>query len=464
MTASATQTLAAWVLGLRHEDVPNATRSYARELVLDHLGCAARGGTIDTGAAVDAAMEAMGAAEGRTTAVVGKAGLRPEWAIFSNGTAAHSIELDDTHSASSLHPAVVVIPAALATAELEGTDGRELITAIVAGYEVACRIGRALDPTEVYAKGFHPTPIVGVFAAAATAGRLMGLTEAQLVHAFGIAASQAAGRLEFFAEGAWTKRMHPGWAGHAGYTAARLAQGGFSGPISALEGRNGLLRAYGSADRVALVTAGLGAPFELAETSVKPYACCRYNQGPIDLALALAREGSLAVADIASVEVGMVSTAFPIVVEPTDRKVAPDNDVDAQFSLQYSVALGIVRGSAGLDDYAEPHLSNADLRAVAARVSAVVRPDFDARFPEVWPCAMTIVTTDGRRLTAETDAPKGDPRNRLTPDEMRAKFRGLAAGVFDADGLAAIERAVERVEDDGVEPLVAAVGGARIAR
>ena len=96
-------------------------------------------------------------------------------------------------------------------------------------------------------------------------------------------------------------------------------------------------------------------------------------------------------------------------------------------------------------------------------VSAVVRPDFDARFPEVWPCAMTVVTTDGRRLSAETDTPKGDPRNRLTPDEMRAKFRGLAAGVFDADGLAAIERAVERVEEDGVEPLVAAVGGVRVS-
>ena len=143
--------LARWVLALKYEDIDADTEAYARELILDHLGTAARGGVVENMPSVDATLAAMGADSGsHLTAVVGKRPARPEWAVFSNAIAAHSIELDDTHSASSLHPAVVVIPAALAAAELEGSSGTEFIAAVVAGYEVACRLGRALNPKEVY--------------------------------------------------------------------------------------------------------------------------------------------------------------------------------------------------------------------------------------------------------------------------------------------------------------------------
>ncbi len=463
-TESATQTLARWVVDLRYEDIPADVVAYAKDLILDHLGCAARGSTFANAASVRTALTAMGAYDGELrTTVVGDQPARPEWAIFTNGTTAHSIEMDDTHSASSLHPAVVVIPSALATAELEGSDGRALITAIVAGYEIACRIGRALVPSEVYAKGFHPTAIVGTFASAAATGRLLGLDAVQLAHAFGIAASQSAGRTEFFAEGAWTKRMHPGWSCMAGYTAARLASAGFTGPVRALEGRDGLLRAYGSADHVERATRGLGAPFELAETSVKPYACCRYNQGPIDLAIGLAAEHGLTAADIADVEVEIVTTAIGIVVDPPERKVAPTNDVDAQFSLQYSVALGLVLGRAGLDEYTHPTLDDPDVLAVARTVRATASPRFDAIFPELWGCSVTVTTTAGRTFSAETETPKGDPRNRLTPAEAQAKFRGLAGRVYGEETLAAIEAAVATLEDGGVAPLTDALAGARVA-
>jgi 2-methylcitrate dehydratase PrpD len=456
--ATASQALARWVVGLRYADIDAPTVEYARELLLDHLGCAARGGTIDTADAVGRMLAAVGADEGAAlTAVVAKRPLRPEWAVFAHGVYAHSIELDDTHSASSLHPAVVTIPAALATAELQGASGEDLIAAIVAGYEVACRLGRALDPQQAYAKGFHPTAIVGPFAAAAATGRLLGLSADELAHAFGIAASQAAGRLEFFSDGAWTKRFHPGWASHSGYLAARLAQAGFTGPLLAFEGRDGLLSGYGAADRVALLTAGLGAPFELAETSVKPYACCRYNQGPIDLAIALASEHDLGPDDIARVRVGVVSQAIPIVVEPIARKLAPANDVDAQFSLPYAIGLGIALRKATLDEYAEPALSSPAVRAVAAKVVAEIRPDFDERFPAVWPSEVEIETVDGRTLRMQTDYPKGDPQNRLSYPEMRAKFRSLASPAFSDDEMDAVERAVATIETGGVGPLIAAV-------
>jgi 2-methylcitrate dehydratase PrpD len=450
--------LARWVLALRYEDIDTETEAYARELILDHLGCAARGGVADNMPSVDATLAAMGADSGPAlTAVVGKAPARPEWAVFSNAVAAHSIELDDTHSASSLHPAVVVIPGALAAAELEGSSGREFIAAVVAGYEVACRLGRALNPKETYAKGFHPTAIVGPFATAAAVGKLIGLSEEQLAHAFGIAASESAGRTEFLSEGAWTKRFHPGWASHAGYIAARLAQHGFTGPTHPFDGRDGLLRGYGSDQFAARLTEGLGAPLELSVTSVKPHACCRYNQGPIDLAIGLQREHDIGADDIASVEVGVVTAAMGIVVEPRDRKVRPSNDVDAQFSLPYAVGLGVAKGQASLDDYAPEVLDDAGVLAVAERTVAVVKPEFDARYPDVWPCDMTITTTDGRTLTAMLEFPKGDPENRLSYEEMCDKFRSLAGVVFDAAQMDAIIAAVDGLAEGGVGPVVRAV-------
>ena len=462
---TASQSLAGWVTDLRYADIDAATVAYAKELLLDHLGCAARGGTVDTADAVARMLAAIGADEGSTlTAVVAKRPLRPEWAVFANGVHAHSIELDDTHSASSLHPAVVTIPAALAVAELQGSSGEELLAAMVAGYEVACRLGRALDPQRAYAKGFHPTAVVGPFAAAAVTAKLLGLSADELTNAFGIAASQSAGRLEFFSDGAWTKRFHPGWASHSGYLAARLAQAGFTGPALAFEGRDGLLAGYGAPDRAGLITSGLGAPFELSETSVKPYACCRYNQGPIDLAIALASEHDLGPADIASVRVGVVSQAIPIVVEPVERKVAPANDVDAQFSLPYAIGLGIVLRKATLDEYAEPALSSPEVRAVAAKVVAEARPDFDERFPGLWPSEVEIETVDGRTLRMQTDFPKGDPQNRLSYPEMSAKFRSLASAALSEDELDAVERAVAAVDADGVAPLIASVSAVGVTR
>ncbi len=450
--------LARWVLALRYEDIDAGTESYARELILDHIGTAARGGVAENMPSVDATLAALGAGSGDTlTAIVGKQPARPEWSVFSNAIAAHSIELDDTFSASSLHPAVVVIPGALAAAEIEGSSGTEFITAVVAGYEVAGRIGRALNPKDTYAKGFHPTAIVGAFSTAATVGKLIGLTEEQLAHAFGIAASQAAGRTEFLAEGAWTKRLHPGWSSHAGYVAAHLAKNGFTGPSLPFDGRDGLLRGYGSTEHVERLTQGLGQPFELSLTSVKPHACCRYNQGPIDLAIRLSKEHGIGVADIESIEVGVVTAAIGIVVEPRERKIRPSNDVDAQFSLPYAVGLGIEKGQASLDEYNAATLADEGVLAVAERTHVVVRPEFDAKYPDIWPCDMTITTTDGRTLHAALDFPKGDPENRLTYEEMCGKFRALASSVFDAAQMDAIIAAVDDLATGGVAPVVAAI-------
>ncbi len=454
--------LARWVLALDDDALGAEVEGVARGLLLDYLGCAARGGLTGTAAAVDRALAAVGAADGADrAAVVGGAPLRPEYAMLRNGVAAHAIELDDTHSASSLHPAVVVLPAVLAVGELVGADGATCLRAMAAGYEVAGRVGRALEPRTSYERGFHPTAIVGPFSTAAATGVLLGLDEERLAHAFGIAASQAAGRLEFLADGAWTKRFHPGWASHAGYLAARFAEAGFTGPRLAFEGRDGMLRAYGADDRSHLILEGIGAPLELMATSIKPHACCRYNQGPIDLAIRLAREHGIGPDDVEAVEVGVVSAAVTMVVEPRAVKLRPSNDVEGQFSLPFAVGLGIARGRAFLDEYGPDALADPAVLAVADRTVAVVRPEHDARYPEVWPCDMAITTRDGRRVEGWLDFPQGDPENRLPDEALRAKFRALAGAVFDADGLARIEAAVAAFADDGPRPLAAAVAHPR---
>lgn len=450
---SASQRLSAWVHDLEFSDISADTVAYTKGLVLDHLGCAARGGIIDSAPALDAALDQLQPHDGRTTVVVGKRAMRPEWAIMANGSAAHALELDDTHTPGSSHPAVIVIPAALAAAELAGADGPAFLTSVIAGYEVAGRLGRALQPRSVYDRGFHPTPVIGPLSSAAAAGRLLGLDADELANAFGIAASQSAGLMEFVADGAWTKRMHPGWAGHAGYVAARLAQAGFTGPRLAFEGRDGLLRAFGAGAPGEVVTDHLGAPFEITQTSVKPHACCRYNQGAIDLAIALADEHDLTPGDVDRVEVCLVSSAIGIVVEPSSRKVAPRSPVDAQFSLPYAIGLAIAIGRASLDEYDARMLGHPGVLEVACRVEGKARADFDERFPRYWPTEVTIHTRDGRVLSAATDVPKGDPENPLTLDELRDKFRSLARPVLGEDPAEDVIRAVDALDGGSVAEL-----------
>ena len=169
------------------------------------------------------------------------------------------------------------------------------------------------------------------------------------------------------------------------------------------------------------------------------------------------REHGISVADIESIEVGVVTAAIGIVVEPRDRKIRPTNDVDAQFSLPYAVGLGIEKGQATLAEYAEPTMSDTGVLAVAERTVAVVRPEFDAKYPAIWPCDMKITTTDGRLLEASLEFAKGDPENRLSYDEMCAKFRSLAVSVFDDAQMDAIIAAVDNLATGGVAPVVAAV-------
>ena len=268
----------------------------------------------------------------------------PEFAALANGTAAHSVELDDTHQAGSIHPGVVMFSTAIALSEIHpDIDVGQFVAAVVAGYEVATRLGMALQPKSHYELGFHPTSTCGVFGAAVTAAKLLRLSEEQMLSAVGIAGSMAAGSLEFLADGTWTKRLHPGLAAQNGILAANLAAEGFRGPGTILEGRDGFLSAYSRKPNPELVTQDLGQDFEILRTSIKPHACCRYMQAPIDGLIELATEHDIHPEQVERVEVAVLEAGWPLVCEPRERKYSPSNVVDAQFSMPFGAAIALHR-------------------------------------------------------------------------------------------------------------------------
>lgn len=430
MDRRVTEELAEFCVTLSANKIPASVIENAKYFAFDFAGVALRGSQEASSRVVfDTISMIDGVATHGSTVIGHAARMSPVWASFANGSSAHALELDDTHQEGSIHPGVVVFPAALAIAEAENSSGHELLAAAVVGYDVACRLAMALRPGEHYAHGFHPTATCGVFSSAAVAARLMDLTIEQTVNAFGIAGSQAAGSLEFLADGTWTKRFHPGWASHAGIMAALLARNGFTGPHRILEGKSGFLRSYSDNPDVGRVVAGLGANFEMSRTSIKPHACCRYNQAPIDGVLRLVSLHNIAPDDIDEINIGMLNVGFPIVAEPVTQKRRPASVVDAQFSVHFAVAVAVLNRQVGLSEYQVENLHAPEIIALMDRVTCEPAPDLDALFPQQWSARVEIVLRDGRRYEDTINYPKGDPENPLSWDELHDKFMELVSDI-----------------------------------
>ncbi len=293
-TRSVTAELSAFSAAIRLDRLPPDVVTRARFLVLDLVGNIVRARSdAESTASFLAAARAMGMAGGSFGVFGDAARYTPAGAAFLNGALAHSLDFDDTHAAGSLHPGAPVIPAALAAGEMAGASGANVLAAIVAGYEVTCRVALALPAGAHYDRGFHPTATCGAFGAAAAAARVFGLDAEQIAGAIGTVLSQCAGSLQFLANGAWTKRFQVGWAAMNGLMAATLVREGFKGAAEALEGRHGFMRAYAPNPTPERALLGLGEVFELMATAVKPYPSCRYGHAGIDAALALRAEHGL---------------------------------------------------------------------------------------------------------------------------------------------------------------------------
>ncbi len=310
------------------------------------------------------------------------------------------------------------------------------------------RLGKALNPSSHYARGFHPTGPCGVDGAAAAASKILELDQEQTINSLGIAGSQAAGSMEFLADGSWTKRLHAGWAAHNGVLAALLAERGFNGPATIIEGRFGFLHSYSNGADPAKVLADLGKPFEIVKTSIKPHACCRYKQGPIDGILRIMRENNLKPEEVKQVTLGILKAGFPIVAEPEELKYNPKTLVDAQFSMPFGAAVAILYGKASLNEYTQENLKSVRIKEMMGRVSCVEDPELETAFPRQGPASEELVTEDGRRFSTRIDYPRGDPENPLTWEELLGKFDDLTSTIYPAERREKIVTRVQALEQE----------------
>ncbi|WP_102225682.1 MmgE/PrpD family protein [Acidimangrovimonas sediminis] len=415
--------LAHFAAALTHKDIPDAVTDRARHLMLDAWGIALASTQYDFGHRMHAAMSELGAGGTRRAVGFGTA-LMPRDAAMLNGFLIHGLDYDDTHTGGVIHATASVLPAAFTMAAEVGATGREMQTAYVAGMEVATRLG-AVARGGFHQVGFHPTGIIGIFGATVAAGRLRGLTEAQLAAAQGIALSMASGSLEFLSDGAWTKRAHPGWAAQAAITAVTMARHGYVAPKAVYEGRFGLFNAYLGEGRAAradlgLATAGLGEVWEVMNVAVKPMPACHFTHAVADAAVALRAEHGLTPEDIAEVTALIPEEVVKTVCEPVATKQKPQNSYDAQFSVPYAVASGLLRGHFGLADLDPDAFTAPDALALCAKVSYAHDPN--SRFPKYYSGEVIVRTTDGRELRHREDVNRGASDRPLTNDEIVAKF------------------------------------------
>ncbi|MBI4540826.1 MAG: MmgE/PrpD family protein [Gemmatimonadetes bacterium] len=438
----ATRRLAQFVAGLRYDDLPASVVEHAKLCVLDSLGCCLFGvGLPWTRLVIDFVREQGG----RPQASVLGTGHRTSasLAALANGTAGHAFELDDVHRGAILHPGSLCFPAALAVAEARGgTPGRELLTAVVAGYEVGARVGMAATQG-LFFRGFHPQGTTGVFAAAASAARALGLDVARSQHALGIAGSQAAG-LMAAQQGSMVKRFHCGRAAQSGVDGALLAERGFTGTPNVLEAPfGGFLTTLSEHADLPALTRGLGENWETLAVGFKPYAAVASIHSALDGLRGLMRDHGLVAADIAEVVVGVSSMTYTHCAWEYRAQGA----TAAQMSLYYGLAVMALDGAAFVDQYRDERLADPAILAFIKRIRARVEPEIDGLGPAYRHSARIAVhTCDGRGFDREVLHRRGSPENPLPREEILAKFRRLAAGRLCEDEIDRAEELVDRLE------------------
>ena len=414
------QVLASFAAELRIEAIPAEVLDRAEDLMIDWLGSALAGKGARPVETIARFAERMGPADGPSELLIHRRGTSPLMAAMANAAASHVAEQDDLHNASVLHPATVVFPPALAVAQALGRSGAELLTAVVAGYEVGIRVGEFLGRSHYTI--FHTTGTAGTLAAAAATGSLLRLDAAQMAHAFGSAGTQAAGLWEFLRDAADSKQLHTAHAASAGLTAAYLAADGFTGAKRIFDGKQGMAAGLSSDADPARLVDRLGSRWALPETSFKFHASCRHTHPAADALQEAMRAHDLEAGDIAAVTAHVHQGAIDVLSPVTD----PQTVHQSKFSMGTVLGLVAVRGGASLADF-DAHWQDPEVIAFRDRVAMRLDAEVDAAYPARWIGRVEVRTIDGRTVSARIDEPKGDPGNSLSRAEIEAKAQRLAA-------------------------------------
>lgn len=444
--ANETFNLATYCSELCFHDLPQPAVEKARNSVLDLLGVAIAGHNMESSRLVVGLVRSMGGTG--ESSVIGE-GLKVPAAnaALANGAIAHALELDDTHRWTYLHAGASIIPAALAVAEKRRLNGKQFLTAVVAGYEAAIRLALAVNPSH-RSRGFHTTGTVGAVGSAAAAARAFDLDPETTANALGIGGTQAAGLFEFLSDGSMTKRFHPGRSAQSGVYAALLAEAGFTGPKTILEGEMGFCRALSDSPEITWLNRNLGVEYKILEMGIKPYASCRYCHASIDAAQEiLAESGPLTPDQIAEV----VDMASPHNTRQTgDRE--PRTFMGAQMSTPYSVALVLTGRGAGFDQYFAS-LQDEVVLETARKVRMDAEPAFGETGRRV---ELTVRLVNGRSFSSSVDLPLGEPERPISKEALHRKYMGLATTAIPEKRAEAIAGLVENLPDmDNLDELIA---------
>jgi 2-methylcitrate dehydratase PrpD len=451
--ATIVQQLAAFIAGTVAGRYPDEMRAAARLHVLDTIGIAVAASTLDTSLALrDYVTEQGGRPDATAIGVPGR--LPSALAALVNGTLAHSLDYDDTHLPSIVHPSASVVPAVLAACEAAGADGATALAAIAAGIEVCARLGMAgYDPegrdSVFFFRGQHATSICGAIAAAGAVAGATGLGEEQIAHAMAIAASMASGIIEGNRTGGTVKRIHCGWAAHSAVSAAGLAAHGFTGPPTVFEGHFGLFRAFlGDRAFPAAATDGLGERWELAQVSFKPFPANHYTHCGIDAAVELRRAGVRA-DEVERADLGVAAPTLPTIGQPIEVKRRPKTGYDAKFSAPYTIAAALLGGHGlglGLDDFTDDLARGPERRQLMDRVWVHADPRCTEIYPDQFPAILHVRLRNGTGLRREVLTNLGSPQRPLTGPQLARKFEDNALTVLPAPVVSQVTDLIDRLD------------------
>ncbi|PLC49013.1 2-methylcitrate dehydratase [Pollutimonas subterranea] len=411
--------LAEFAAQLVYEDIPDDVLRRTEDLMLDCLASTLAGSSARAVQTIAQFADTMGPTSGPSENMVTRRSTSPLFAAMVNAAAAHMVEQDDVHNGSVFHPAAVVFPPAIATAQALGRSGKELLVACVAGYEVGIRVGEFLGRSHY--KVFHTTGTAGALAAAVAVGRLLNLNKQQMLHALGSAGTQAAGLWEFLRDAADSKQLHTAKAAANGMTAAYLAHDGFTGAQHILEGPQGMGAGMSQDADPAKLTDRLGTRWTVLETSFKFHASCRHTHPAADALLDVVQSNDLSIDDIASVVAHVHQGAIDVLGPVTN----PTSVHQSKFSMGSVLGLIAQQRRAGLPEF-DAGLDDPAVAAFRSRVSMELDDEVDTAYPRQWIGKVTVQTRDGRTLTARVDEPKGDPGNTLSRNEIEDKAFRLA--------------------------------------
>jgi 2-methylcitrate dehydratase PrpD len=449
-------------------------RSRIREYILDYIGITlAAVHSCDSTPSFLAAVKALGGElssptpsdlNPSTVVGVGKK-YAPAYAALLNGALGHSLDFDDTYAPGTLHPGVTAISVALVEAERQfpSSTTDDLLIAIALGYELTCRLGRVLA-NDAYARGFHNTSTAGIFGAVATICYLRKLPQNVVENAFGLAGSKAAGSMQYLANGAWNKRLHPGFAAHDAFMCVALAESGVLGASSIVEGTMGFLNAYTprkmSGDDWTWLAGELGERWVFVETSLKPFPACRMTHGFIEFAPQLGCRRATgpkvsSAADVKHITLSLSPNNVSVVGARIPNKLHPSNMVDAQFSAYFTTANSVLYGSEeGVQCFVSSRLQDPEIYALSEKITCVA----DERIKE-FGSKIHIEYADGHVEEMDIPFPLGEVQRPFTREAAEAKFDGLATPVLGEDKVGKIKRCLEGMEGGGenVEQLLALV-------